>query len=143
MEVDDSDYRTWGNLADALAARPATADQAREPYQRAAQMAQAYVDIKPQDAHAIAVLAWYRANLGQESESRKLIERANALNVEQGEVAFWAAQSLALTGDGDGARGWLQRALKGGVNRQRIEASPTLGPLLATTERQRTVGSVR
>ena len=142
-QLDPSDYRTWGNLADALAARPATADQAREPYQRAAQMAQAYVDIKPQDAHAIAVLAWYRANLGQEAEARKLIQRANALNVEQGEVAFWAAQSLALTGDGDAARRWLQRALEGGVNRQRIEASPTLGPLLATTARQRTVGSVR
>jgi TolB-like protein/tetratricopeptide (TPR) repeat protein len=142
-QLDPGDYRTWGNLGDALSARPGTADQARDPYQRAAQMAQGYVDIKPQDAHAIAVLAWYRANLGQEAESRKLIQRAHALNVEQGEVAFWAAQSLALIGDSGGAREWLQRALEGGVNRQRIEASPTLSPLLATAVQQRTVGSIR
>jgi Flp pilus assembly protein TadD len=96
-------------------------------------MAQAYIDIKSQDAHAIAVLAWYRANLGQESQSRALIERAAALNIEQGEVAFWAAQSLALLGDADGARAWMQRALDGGVNRQRIEASPTLRTAIATT----------
>lgn len=143
-QLDPSDYRTWGNLGDALSARPATADQAREPYQRAAQMAQAYIDIKPQDAHAIAVLAWYRANLGQEQESRELIRRAYALNVEQGEVAFWAAQSLALLGDSEGARAALQRALEGGVNRQRIQASPTLSPLLAVPiAQQRPAGTVR
>jgi TolB-like protein/DNA-binding winged helix-turn-helix (wHTH) protein/Flp pilus assembly protein TadD len=142
-QLDPSDYRTWGNLGDALSARPATTDQARDPYQRAAQMAQAYIDIKPHDAHAIAVLAWYRANLGQEQESRELLRRANALNVEQSDVAFWAAQSLALLGDGDGARAALQQALEGGVNRQRIEASPTLSPLLAAVVQQRTAGDVR
>jgi TolB-like protein/DNA-binding winged helix-turn-helix (wHTH) protein/tetratricopeptide (TPR) repeat protein len=143
IELDASDYRAWGNLGDALSARPATAGQARPHYQRAAQMAQAYIDIKPQDAHAIAVLAWYRANLGQEQESRELMRRANALNVEQGEVAFWTAQALALLGDSDGARATLQRALEGGVNRQRIEASPTLGPLLAKTAQRRTAGATR
>ena len=39
-QEDDSDYRTWGNLGDALSALPATAAQARAPYERAARMAQ-------------------------------------------------------------------------------------------------------
>jgi TolB-like protein/DNA-binding winged helix-turn-helix (wHTH) protein/tetratricopeptide (TPR) repeat protein len=143
-QMDNSDYRTWGNLGDALSAVPATASQARAAYERAARMAQEYVDIKPSDAHAIAVLAWYRANLGQEPEARRLIERANALNVEEGEVAFWAAQSLALLGDPDGARTWAQRACDGGINTQRLEASPLLKPLLAgITPRQQTVGKDR
>jgi TolB-like protein/DNA-binding winged helix-turn-helix (wHTH) protein/Flp pilus assembly protein TadD len=143
-QVDDSDYRTWGNLGDALSALPATAAQAREPYERAARMAQQYVDIKPSDAHAIAVLAWYRANLGQEREARELIERARALDVEPGEVAFWAAQSLAVMGDEAGARAWLQRARDGGVNAQRFKASPVLRPLLdATPEKQQTATAVR
>lgn len=137
-QLDDSDYRIWGNLGDALSALPATASQAREPYERAARMAQQYVDIKPSDAHAIAVLAWYRANLGQEREARELIARAHALNIEPGEVAFWAAQSLAVMGDEDGARSWLRRARDGGVNAQRFKASPVLRPLLdaATQEQQ-------
>ncbi|GAB3090940.1 tetratricopeptide repeat protein [Lysobacter terrae] len=133
-QLDDSDYRTWGNLGDALAALPNGAAQARASYDRAARMAQEYVDIKPSDAHAIAVLAWYRANLGQEREARQLIARAEALKVEQGEVAFWAAQSLAQLGDEAGARGWLQRACDGGVNTPRIVASPLLRPLFEATQ---------
>ncbi|MFC5578624.1 tetratricopeptide repeat protein [Lysobacter niabensis] len=142
-QIDDSDYRTWGNLGDALSALPATAAQAREPYERAARMAQEYVDIKPSDAHAIAVLAWYRANLGQEREARELIARAQALNVEQGEVAFWAAQSLAVIGDAEGARTWLQRARDGGVNAQRFKASPVLRPLLDATQEQQQATAAR
>jgi Flp pilus assembly protein TadD len=107
-------------------------------------MAQQYVDIKPNDAHAIAVLAWYRANLGQERDARALIERAHALNVEPGEVAFWAAQSLAVIGDEAGARIWLQRARDGGVNAQRFKASPVLRPLLdATPEQQQAATAAR
>lgn len=138
-QVDASDYRIWGNLGDALSALPATASQAREPYERAARMAQQYVDIKPSDAHAIAVLAWYRANLGQEREARELIGRAQALGAEPGEVAFWAAQSLAVLGDAEGARTWLQRASEGGINTQRLQASPVLKPLLIPSSSQRTI----
>lgn len=144
VQVDDSDYRTWGNLGDALSAVPSTAAQAREPYERAARMAQQYVDIKPSDAHAIAVLAWYRANLGQDREARELIGRADALGVEQGEVAFWAAQSLAVIGDQAGARAWLQRAHEGDVNTQRFKASPVLRPLLdATLQQERAAPDAR
>jgi TolB-like protein/DNA-binding winged helix-turn-helix (wHTH) protein/tetratricopeptide (TPR) repeat protein len=145
-ELEGDDYRIWGNLADALAAVPATAAQAREPYQHAAQMAQQYVDIKPSDAHALGVLAWYRANLGQEEAARQLIQRADALGAEPGEVAFWAAQSLAVLGDVDGARKWLLRAQEGGVSAQQIESSPTLKGLLAKegeAKTQSTAGPTR
>jgi TolB-like protein/DNA-binding winged helix-turn-helix (wHTH) protein/tetratricopeptide (TPR) repeat protein len=129
-QLNGSDYRLWGNLGDALSALPAGAARARASYEQAARMAQQYVDIKPSDAHAIAVLAWYRANLGQEQQSRELIQRAKALDVEQGEVAFWAAQSFALLGDTDGARACLERARGGGINTPRLEASPVLRPLM-------------
>ncbi len=132
--LNDSDYRVWGNLADALAASPAGAAPAREHYERAARMAQQYVDIKPSDAHAIAVLAWYRANLGQEREARELLARAEALDVEPEEVAFWAAQSFAVIGDAAAARTWLERARKGGVHAARLQASPVLRPLLGATQ---------
>jgi Flp pilus assembly protein TadD len=142
-EFDASDYRTWGNLGDALSAMPTTKEQAREPYERAARLAQQYVDIKPGDAHALAVLAWYRANLGQEREARSLLSRAQALNVEPGEVAFWTAQSLALLGDAEAAREWLQRARDGGITSARIKASPVLRPLLAETKVTHAAGKAR
>jgi TolB-like protein/DNA-binding winged helix-turn-helix (wHTH) protein/Flp pilus assembly protein TadD len=142
-EFDASDYRTWGNLGDALSAMPNTKRQAREPYERAARLAQQYVDIKPGDAHALAVLAWYRANLGQEREARSLLSRAQALNVEPGEVAFWTAQSLALLHDAEAARGWLQRAREGGITDARIQASPVLRPLLAEAKVTHAAGKAR
>lgn len=138
-ELNPSDYRSWGNLGDALAARKETAAQARDAYARAAQMTQAYIDLKPQDAHAIAVLAWYRANLGQADVARDLIRRAEALGVEKGEVAYFTAQASALLGDSSGARRRIQSALDGGILRQRLEATPVLRrlvaePTLASTE---------
>lgn len=144
--VESDDYRVWGNLADALAASPATAAQARDPYRRAARMVQQYVDIKPSDAHAVAVLAWYRANLGQEQDARELIARAEALATEEGEVAFWSAQSLALLGDAAEARKRLARARAKGIPDRRLQASPLLQPLLETTkgeERQPAAASGR
>ncbi|HEV8695449.1 MAG TPA: winged helix-turn-helix domain-containing protein [Lysobacter sp.] len=139
-ELDPSDYRIWGNLGDALSAIAATADQAREPYKRAAQMAQSYIDIKPGDAHAIAVLAWYRANLGQAQVARDLIARAEAQGIEKGEVAFFAAQSFALLGDTVSARQRIERARAEGIPLARLQASPALRDLIAaapTAQEQR------
>jgi tetratricopeptide (TPR) repeat protein len=130
VALDASDYRAWGNLGDALSARPSTADQARDPYERAARMAQGYVDLKPQDAHAIAVLAWYRANLGDEKAARDLIARAQALDAERGEVAYFAAQAYAVLGDAARAREEIQRALSDGVQVHRLQASPVLRDLM-------------
>ncbi|KQY51976.1 winged helix-turn-helix domain-containing protein [Lysobacter sp. Root494] len=129
-ELDPSDHRAWGNLGDALSAMPTTKEQAREPYERAARLAQQYVDIKAGDAHALGVLAWYRANLGQEREARALIARAESLKDEPGEVAFWGAQTLALLGDREQALTRIDRALAAGITRARIGASPVLRPLL-------------
>jgi len=128
--LDPDDHRAWGNLGDALSAMPATKAQARDPYERAARLAQQYVDIKAGDAHALGVLAWYRANLGQAREARALLARAEMLGNEPGEVAFWGAQVFALLGEREQARERIDRALAGGITRERIGASPVLRPLL-------------
>ena len=117
-EIDPDDYRIWGNLGDALSALPATAAQAREPYRHAAQLAQRYVDIKTDDAHALSLLSWYRANLGEAEAARGLLARAEALGTEPGEVAFFGAQALALLGDAAGARERLARARAADVSAQ-------------------------
>ena len=125
-ELDPEDFRIWGNLGDALAAQPASAAQAREPYRRAADMAERYVGIKSDDAQALGLLAWYRANLGQDRAARELLERAEAMATEQGEVAFWGAQALARMGDTNGARQRVAQALAADIPAQRIRASPLL-----------------
>ena len=125
-ELDPEDFRIWGNIGDALSALPATASQAREPYRRAADMAEQYVDIKSGDAQAIGLLAWYRANLGEADAARELLARAEAMGTERGEIAFWGAQTLALVGDTAGAIDRIAQARAADIPMQRIQASPLL-----------------
>lgn len=125
-ELDPDDYRVWGNIGDALSAQPATAAQARDPYRRAADMATSYVAIKADDAQALGLLAWYRANLGERQAALEALARAEKLSSERGEVALAGAQALALLGDVEGARERVMRAQAHGISLQRIRSSPVL-----------------
>ncbi len=125
-QQEPTDYRNWGNVGDALAAMPATATQARAQYARAAQMAKAYVEATPNDAQALANLAWYQANLDHKEDALELIRRAEALNTEQREVALSAAQSFARLGDSSMALVHITKARVAGISEDRIRASPAL-----------------
>ncbi len=133
-ELDPGDYRIWGNVGDALSANPVTAAEAQAPYRRAAQMAEAYVAINRTDAQALALLAWYRANLDETGSARERLAQAEALATERGEVAFLGAQTLAVIGDDAGARERLLRARQAGIPQQRLRASPHLRRLIGTGE---------
>ncbi|OHE87094.1 MAG: hypothetical protein A2579_04745 [Lysobacterales bacterium RIFOXYD1_FULL_69_11] len=132
-ELDPGDYRIWGNVGDALSADPVTAAEADAPYRRAAQMAEAYVAINRTDAQALALLAWYRANLAESGSARERLAQAEALATERGEVAFLGAQTLAVLGDDAGARERLLRARQAGIPQQRLRASPHLQRLLGAS----------
>ncbi len=131
-ELDPDDYRIWGNIGDALSANPETAADAQAPYRRAAQMAEAYVAINRTDAQALALLAWYRANLDEAGSARERLAQAEALATERGEVAFLGAQTLAVMGDDAGARARLLRARQAGIPPERLRASPHLQRLMGT-----------
>ena len=120
--LEPEDYLHWGNLADALAAAPATAAQAQVPYLRAAHLAQQYVDVRRDDAYALALLSWYRANLGERARALQDLQAARALGTQAAEVALWCAQTLTLLGDKTGAHSCVESALKQGIPQQRIDA---------------------
>lgn len=115
-----------GYLGDALRGDPATSGEARAAYAGAAERAQRYVEMKPDDAVALAALGWYRANLGDSSEARRLLEQAEALKLEPGEVALYAAQTYALLGDPARARERFAAARAAGVPERRIAAKAAL-----------------
>src|SRR3546814_5171772 len=83
-----------GNLGDALVAQGGNGDEARAMYRRAVELAQPYVDIKSDDAQALASSAWYLANLGQADAARELLARAEALGTERSEEHTSELQSL-------------------------------------------------
>lgn len=126
IALEAGDFLVWGSLADALQALPATAAQARESFLRAADMAERYVALKPDDAKALSALGWYRANLGEAAKARELVSRSEALGTERAEVARHNAQTLAALGDIDEARKRVEAALAAGLARSRIETDPVL-----------------
>lgn len=127
--LDPADFRTWGNLGDALSAA-GDRDGAESAYRRGSALAQPYTAIRNNDAQALALLGWYRANLGEAAAARDLIARAAALGTEPGEVAFLAAQVHALLGDAPAALAQAGRARRSGISDARLAASPVLAPLL-------------
>ena len=114
------DYLHWGNLGDALAASPSTAARALAPYRRAAELAQAYLQVKGNDAYALAALAWYRANLGDRGQALAALKTAQATGDQPGEVALWCAQVLFLLDDRQGADRCVADARGHGIPASRI-----------------------
>ncbi|MBF6022906.1 tetratricopeptide repeat protein [Lysobacter niastensis] len=126
VELDPSDFRLWGNIGDALAASSVDKEEAREYYRRAAQLAERYVQIRPDDAQGFAQLGWYRANLDEKDKALAMQGKAEALATERGEVAFWGAQTMAVLGDEASAREYLEKAFAEGIPTKRVGNTPVL-----------------
>lgn len=126
IQLDPGDFYPWGFLGDALIADPKTESQAKSPFSEAAIRAQRYVQVKPEDAKALAALGWYRANLGEQALARDYVSRSEALNTDRGDVALFNAQTLALIGDVAGARQRVDVARKNGVAQTLIASNAIL-----------------
>jgi TolB-like protein/tetratricopeptide (TPR) repeat protein/DNA-binding winged helix-turn-helix (wHTH) protein len=124
-----SDFLIWGNLGDALRASPASAGEAPAAYLKAATMAQTYLELKPNDARAVASLAWYSANLGARERARELLTQAEALGTEHAEVALLNAQTLMQLGDVAGSHQRLAAARRAGIKEIRIRNNASLKPV--------------
>lgn len=123
-----SDFLIWGNLGDALRADYATTGEAPAAYLKAATMAQSYLELKPNDARAVASLAWYSANLGAHERARELLARAETLGTERAEVALLNAQTLMQLGDTSGSKQRLAVARRAGIKEIRIKNNASLSP---------------
>lgn len=126
IELNPGNPELWGNLGDALLADPATAALARESFREGASRAQAYVDINGSDAKALAMLAWYRANLGEPEAALGLVRRSETLDRETAEVALYNAATFALLGDVTQARRRIETARAAGMAEIRITTNAVL-----------------
>ncbi|HEY0660698.1 MAG TPA: tetratricopeptide repeat protein [Lysobacter sp.] len=125
-ELNPGDFYIWGNLGDALLADPATAAQSRDAFREAAARAGRYVEIKRDDAKAVAALSWYNANLGDAAKARELIQRSQALGGEPAEVALLNAETFVVLGDIEQARRRVADARAAHIPEVRITTSPIL-----------------
>jgi len=114
--LDPEDFMTWGNLGVALRADPAaSAADMRKAFEEAAARAEHYLQVKPDDARAVAALGLYRIVLGDPGSARTLVRRSESLHGQPGEVALLNAETLALLGDIEPARQRLATARAAGI----------------------------
>ena len=119
-----TDYRLWGNLADAQRFVDTPDEDAPVSYRRAIDLANRRLEVNPSDAETLTNVAWYHANLGEASEARDALAAAAPAAAEDPNHQYIAALVHVLLGDVDRARSALDKARSLGFPETIIEATP-------------------
>jgi TolB-like protein/Flp pilus assembly protein TadD/DNA-binding winged helix-turn-helix (wHTH) protein len=125
-EEAETDYRLWGNLADAQRFDTTATDEWEGSYQRAIGLATRQLEVNPNDADTLTNVAWYYANLGDEQTAKGMLERARSLAPSDPGQPYVAALAYVLLDDMANAREALDLAVSRGFPRTIIEATPEL-----------------
>ena len=129
LALDSTRFAIWGNLANAYKRVPEEEAKAHDVYQRAARVAEAQLEINPNNATILVNLANYYAYLDREVEAAALLERA--LTIEPGNVAVMikAAYQYERLNERDKALTWIGRALELGYPVGELEIAGVLDSL--------------
>jgi len=121
--------QTFGNLGRAYYFYPSKHDQARDPLEKALQLAAEDLKVNPQDADVHTLAAEYFAMLGKRQESIQHLNRALQLRPNDAETLYFAGIVHAVLGDKQEAVSWLQAAVKRGYSRAEIDNALELDQL--------------
>ena len=133
--------QTFGNLGRAYYFYPPKHDLARDPLEKALQVAEDDVKVNPKNADAHTLSAEYLAMLGRKSESLQQLNKAIELRPNDAETLYFAGIVHALLGDRDEAISWLQSAIKHGYSRAEIDNAFELDELRKSAEYKSMIGS--
>ncbi|NNF15197.1 MAG: tetratricopeptide repeat protein [Gammaproteobacteria bacterium] len=124
-----SDYRLWGNLADAQRFLPGASDLARQTYGKAIRLARAQLDVNPLDQSALINLAFYYANLGEAKQAGELLQQAGQKSRQNPEHEYMKALSYALLDQPEQASRSRALAISLGFPQTIIDVTPELQEL--------------
>jgi TolB-like protein/Flp pilus assembly protein TadD len=125
--IEPDDYRTRGNIGDALLALDGKpAKRSLDQYRAAAQMASAFLAKSPGTLDARADLAWFRLNLGEKDAALRELAAAEPGAADNAQVALRIAMIHARLGDSDRARSYASDAVRLGLTEQLVYAEPLL-----------------
>ncbi len=139
LDLDDSDYRVWGNLGSSYQWVPGMREESLEAYGEAATRAEEERKKEPRDGFLLCLLGGYYAELGNREEALSLTERALALAPENIHVLFQAGHNYEVLGDRERALEWIGMALDRGYSCEQAERTPALRGLCTDERFQRLV----
>jgi len=130
IELDDSDWLAWGNLAWVLSWNDPDSERAAATYARAIELAEAARQQSPRDHFVHIDLALYYARTGQPELALQRLETAITLAPDSGEVLAMAAEAHEVMGNRDEAIDMAKRSLESGYTRQQLRRNAELADLL-------------
>ncbi len=130
LAVSDENYLVWGNLAFSYAfgAEP---EKAREPFDRAIELAERARESDPENSELLADLAGFYAMVDEPEESRTLLEMVIASEPRDPQVFTTVGETFEDLNDREAALEWIGRALDGGIPPAFFESRLMLRDLIA------------
>jgi TolB-like protein/Tfp pilus assembly protein PilF len=130
------DFRWWGQLGDAYRHADGLAEMAGPMYRKAIQLANKVIEVNPEDAKTLGLLAHYHAGLGDRDNALQYIGKASALAPKDVYVYYDAATALCSLGDEDQAALALKKAVELGYSRKLIVVDANLCSVASRPEFQ-------
>jgi len=129
VELTPDDYQLWGALGDAYRFMPGSEADATSSYEKAIELAEAYLNLSVDDGYALASLAHYLASIGRSDQAAWRLARAVELAPSNMYVHYFAALVAASSGDVDAAVNASRRAVDNGYPTNLLAAEPGLRDL--------------
>ncbi len=129
LAINDKNYRTWLNFAEAQYWAPGGRDKALAAYEQAAQRAETQLKLNPRQGGVLADLANMYSRTGKAALANDLVRKALEASPEDVEVIYQTGSVYEQLGDRKRALELIGRALAKGYSIDLVRRSPTLTEL--------------
>lgn len=129
LELNDSDYRVWANLADGYTKSGSDSNKVIEIYKIAVMKAEEKRVISPNDPDLLADLAGYYADLGKKEKAAELIGKVLANGTADVFVMYLAGYIYEKIGQRESAIEWVCKALESGYPKTELEQDNSMARL--------------
>jgi serine/threonine-protein kinase len=130
LEMNDSYYYLWGNLAVAYYYAPDMREKSFPAYEKAIETALAELEVNPNDSDVMISLGGYHARLGNEQQSLEYIRKALGLAPQNATILYLAGAAFETLDDRDQAIIHISKAIQGGYPLSEIISQPELKNLI-------------
>ncbi|TVP99421.1 MAG: hypothetical protein EA359_17080 [Balneolaceae bacterium] len=130
IEINDSHYYLWGNLAVSYYYAPGMRQKSFPVYEKAIEVALAELDINPKDSDVLISLAGYHARLGNKQQSIDYIREALEVSPDDAIIHYLAGTAFETLGNRDDALIHISKAIQGGYPESEIKKQPELQNLI-------------
>jgi tetratricopeptide (TPR) repeat protein len=130
LELNDSDWLAWGNLAYVYSWMDGMEAEAAQTFATAIELAEAAKRQDPRDPWVHSDLALYYAKTGERERALQQLDTVLVLAPDSGEIRAAAAEAFELLGERERAVEQVRAALAAGFDRGNLQRNPELSGIL-------------